>query len=100
MTVWQKIRLWVALVIEMAGWLFVAWAATTALPLFFDHDQVFNAVGLLVGLANGFFFLLLGSLVMLSVRRCLSESLFLLLTMPAFATCAILLSFYLYAFGA
>lgn len=99
MTVWQNIRFWLGLAIEMTGWLFVVWAVVTALPLFFYPDQPLNALGLLVGLGNGFLFLLTGSLMMLSVRRHVSETLFLLLTLPAFATCAILVSFYLYAFS-
>jgi len=99
MTLWQQIRFWSALTIEMVGWLFVTWAVTTALPLFINPDQALNALGLLVGLANGFLFLLTGSVLMLSVRRCLSETLFLIVTLPAFATCAILVSFYLYAFS-
>lgn len=99
MSPWQKIRFWVGLVFEGAGWLSVLWAAGIAAPAFLDPGQALNVRGLFSGLANGFIFLLVGALLMLSLKRCVSETVFLLLTMPAFATCAILLSFYLYAFG-
>ena len=62
-------------------------------------DKEIPVLQVLVGLANGFVFLLVGALIMLSIRRCVAETTFLLLTLPAFATCAILVSFYLYAFG-
>ena len=98
MTTWQKIRFWAALVVESAGWLFVVWAALIALRTFTEPAREINVVGLFFGLANGFVFLLIGALAMMSIRRCLTETTFLLLTIPAFATCAILLSFYIYAF--
>ena len=72
MTVWQKIRFWVGLTIEGAGWLFVLWAAAIALQIFFHPAGEINLWGLFLGLANGFFFLLIGALLMLSLRRCLS----------------------------
>lgn len=99
MTPWQKIRFWVVLVLEGAGWLSVVWAAGIAAPVFINSGRELNVPGLFSGLANGFIFLLLGALLMLSLKRSVTEITFLLLTMPAFATCAILLSFYLYAFG-
>ena len=70
-----------------------------AVQTFFYPVGESDLLRLLVGLANGFFLLLVGAIVMLSVKRCLPETMFLLLTLPAFATCAILVSFYLYAFG-
>ena len=99
MTVWQKIRLWIAVVAQSAGWLFVVWAVAAVLKTYLNGTQEMDVLDILIGLANGFIFLIAGALLMLSVKQCLRETTFLLLTLPAFATCTILVSFYLYAFG-
>ena len=62
-------------------------------------DEEANVWGLFVGLTNGFVFLVLGALLGRTLKRCIAEAHFVLLTIPAFAVCALLLSLYLYAFS-
>lgn len=96
MSKWQIFRLFVALLSECVGYLFIIWSAYLQYQNVTNNVEVPNVFGIWLDLMFGFFFLVIGILCARSIKKNISEKLLYWLTKPALILCIALFSLYLW----
>lgn len=99
MNAWQRFRFGGAILSEGIGLLFVIWAAYLQFQSIINTVNEPNIFGFWLGVINGFFFVIVGGLLTLSVKKHLSKHMVIWMCAPALIICLVLFGVYMFAFG-